>query len=240
MAAGAVRREWRSISVSVSGTLGAMTQNPETTQFAPDSNRSRKRTTMKIAAVGLAGSLAAGAGLVAWANSHNADLAIVAAGDLAKDRNTCKLTSVKTATEAGKTVLKASVTMHTKQKPESFNSKFDGIRSNASFSDGNGNLQSGLRVLNKTHEGSINSVLLSSEKGMGMKAVSPDAKSDSVTIGSPVLTADNSTYVVYRQNTVEVNVTGAFVSDVFEAVPALVPCGTFSYTAGSGVQPVIK
>lgn len=215
-----------------------MTQNPETTPSTP--NRSRKRKTAKLLGISLAGSIALGAGVVAWSNSHNAELAVTAAGDLAKDRNTCKLASVKTATQAGKTVLKATVKMSTKQKPESLETKFDGILNNTTFSDGEGNLQSGIRVLNKTHEKSLNSVLLSSEKGNGMKATSPDAATDSVTIGSPVLTSDNSTYTVYRQNTVEVRVTGAFVGDNYEAVPALVPCGTFTYEVGSGIQPVIK
>lgn len=186
----------------------------------------RRRSVLAFGALATTSALFAGALVATVKHNHNrATDAYAAALDLASNRNSCKIVGYRPTTAFGKPALDITVALTARTLPQSLNGAYDGLGMHTTFQDvTDGNLVSGIRVVNETHKTEPQSVELSSAENDG-----PDTSTNSMTIEEPTLSPDEAIYTVYRQNAIFVDTTGLLVTNELEVASNLVQCVTFAY-----------
>lgn len=189
----------------------------------------RKRRLLLLGATGVAGALTVSGCLIATAQHNKKAEAIPAvASNLARNRNTCSIDSLKPTTRLGKPALTVVIDITEKDTPQSLNKKFDGLGMDTTFKDEKGNLVSGIMVSRRTHEEEPYSIVLGRTKGDG-----PTTKTNSMVLTEPVISSGPATYDVYRQNAIDFSVTGLLVDDKNGLAQSAVRCGSFTYVPGT-------
>lgn len=192
----------------------------ETGQRTSFINEHRLGLGVTVAAITLAS--ATGGIIVNHTNTVRAGESSSRAEELARQRNTCHMQSVEMAQQNGSMIVRVIVSVSPNVLPATANDEYDGPLMDTTFTDGTGNLESGLAVRNPA--GHWWATLNENNQ--------PDGPNNQVDLRTDGLRPDldqPGTYDISRFNTVRVKSEGLLVDDHYDSKMAIQHCGAIRF-----------